>query len=69
MKIDDGTLTLEESVYLSLSEEILSGELTRGHALTESLHHLVRRRQLGTIAAAPQHRRDVALCGGGLGQG
>lgn len=36
MKIDDGTLTLEESVYLRLSEEILSGELTRGHALTES---------------------------------
>jgi DNA-binding GntR family transcriptional regulator len=36
MKIDDSTLTLEESVYLRLSEEILSGELVRGHALTES---------------------------------
>ena len=36
MKTQDGSLTLEESVYLRLSEEILSGELTRGHALTES---------------------------------
>lgn len=36
MKNQDGSLTLEESVYLRLSEEILSGELTRGHALTES---------------------------------
>ncbi len=36
MMVDDGSLTLEESVYLKLSEEILSGELTRGHALTES---------------------------------
>ena len=33
---NDGILTLEESVYLRLSEEILSGELPRGHALTES---------------------------------
>jgi DNA-binding GntR family transcriptional regulator len=33
---DYSNLTLEESVYLRLSEEILSGELSRGHALTES---------------------------------
>ena len=36
MKIDDVSLTLEESVYLRLSEEILSGELEKGHALIES---------------------------------
>ena len=29
-------LTLEESVYLRLSEDILSGELSKGHSLTES---------------------------------
>lgn len=36
MIIDKSTLSLEESVYLRLQEDILSGELERGQSLTES---------------------------------